>query len=218
MITFAPRAWTMKPLTAGFLLLALVTLLTAGCMAPSRPAPKIDFYTLEYDPPLRSGGAPLPVVLDIPRFSVAPDYATARIVFRETPFERGEYVYHRWHADPADLVTSFLRRDFTRSGHLLAVNDPGMGLAPTHILSGSLDALYEQDHAGGWEAVLELTITLAKADEPEVSKRILFQRCFQSVVPCPTKTPAGVARAMSLAMQDLSSRILAATTSALARQ
>jgi cholesterol transport system auxiliary component len=217
MTTLSQRALTMKLSTISFCLLVSLLLIATGCMPSGRTPPKIDFYTLEYDPPVSPLTVALPVVLDIPRFSIAPDYNTARIVFKDTPFERNEYAYHRWHADPADLVTAFLRRDFTRSGSFLAVNDPGMRLSPTHVLSGSVDAFYEQDHAEGWESVLEVTVTLSQADEPDVSQRILFQRCFQSVQPCPTKSPSGVARAMSLAMKDISQRILAEVTAALAR-
>jgi cholesterol transport system auxiliary component len=208
----------MKISTICFPFLVSLLLVATGCMAPGRTAPKIDFYTLEYDPHVLPTNAALPVVLDIPRFSIAPDYNTVRIVFKDAPFERNEYAYHRWHADPADLVTSFLRRDFTRSGCFLAVNDPGMRLSPTHVLSGSVDAFYEQDHADRWESVLEMTVTLSLADEPDVSRRILFQRCFQSVQPCPTKSPTGVAQAMSLAMKDISTRILADVTAALTQQ
>ena len=199
---------------------ALLSLLlfATGCMAPGRTAPKIDFYTLEYDPPCTGHKDPLPVVLDISRFSIVPDYSTMRIVFKDKPFECNEYVYHRWHADPADLVTSVLRRDFTRSGRFLAIEGPGTGLAPTHILSGSVDAFYEQDHVDTWESVLELTVTLFKANEPDISKRILFQRSYKSVKVSPTRTPAGVAQAMSLAMEELSGRILADVVSAIPRQ
>ncbi|WP_462325688.1 ABC-type transport auxiliary lipoprotein family protein [Desulfoplanes sp.] len=199
----------MKPSTYARLLLSIFLLCTAGCLGASHTAPKIDFYTLEYDPPCPTGTAPLPVVLDVSRFSIVPDYNSLRIVFRDAPYERDEYTYHRWHADPADLVTSFIRRDFSRSGRFLAICGTGTGLSPTHILTGSVDDFYERDRPDTWEAVLGLTITLSRADEPDVSKRIIFQRCYRTSQSCPTRTPAGVARAMSLAMEELSGRILA---------
>ncbi len=187
-------------------LLALF-LLGTGCVKLESPPPAIDFYTLEYDPPQTQDMPPLPVVLEIERFGIVPDYNTTRMVFKKAPFERDEYVYHRWHAEPSDVITSFLRRDCTRSGRFLAISGPTTGIPPTHILSGSVGAFYEQDHPDRWEAVLEVTITLCKANEPEVSRRVLFQRSYTKVTTCAARTPSGVAQAMSLAMQDISGQI-----------
>jgi len=188
-------------------LLVLATMMLAGCLSPGHPAPKIDFYTLEYDPVCVRPASPLPAVLDIQRFSIVPDYNTMRIVFKDTPFQRNEYVYHRWHADPADLVSSFLSRDLQASGLFLAVNAPESPLPATHMLSGSVNAFYEHDLPHGWEAVLGMTITLSRANEPDITKRILFQRCYRTTRPCGTRTPASVAQAMSEAMKELSANI-----------
>ncbi|GAU08814.1 ABC-type transport auxiliary lipoprotein family protein [Desulfoplanes formicivorans] len=184
-----------------------VSLTLCSCLPPRHHIPPVHYYTLEYDPPEGQTNATVPAIIEVARFSIAPDYATLRMVFKDGPYRRSEYAYHRWHADPADLVTSFLRRDCNRSGVFLAVNDPGMVHAPTHSISGSVDAFYERDKAATWEAVLELTVTLSKADEPDVSRRILLQRSYTSVRTCQTRTPEGVAQAMSLAMQEISRRI-----------
>ncbi len=206
----------MYPSTMLLSLLLVLCMLAPACMSPGQPAPRIDFYTLEYDVPVQKE-APLPVILDIQRFGIAPDYSTLRMVFKEAPYKRQEYVYHRWHADPADLVTSFLRRDFTLSNSFLAVSGPETSLPPTHILSGNVIAFYEQDEADVWQAVLQLSITLFKADEPDVTKRVLFQKCYKNAVNCPAKNPSGVAQTMSQAMKTTSLQILSDVTHALTR-
>ena len=208
----------MKKSTLFLLLLLTFTTTVTGCLAPGGTAPQIDFYTLEYTAPCRTDSLPLPAVLDIPRFSIVPDYNTMRIVFKDTPFQRNEYVYHRWHADPADLVTAFLRRDFQASGRFLAVNHPGAELSSTHSLTGSVTSFYEHDLPQGWEAVLGLTMTLTRTDEPDITRRILFQKNYTTARPCETRTPAAVARAMSEAMQKLSQRILTDVTAAMQPQ
>jgi hypothetical protein len=205
----------MKSFFSVVLGLLVVSLTLGGCLPPRHHIPPIHYYTLEYDPPRAQENATVPAIIEVTRFSIAPDYATMRMVYKDSPFKRSEYAYHRWHADPADLVTSFLRRDCLRSGVFLAVNDPGMVHAPTHIISGSVDGFYERDRADAWEAVLEVTITLSKADEPDVSKRILLQRAYSSVQTCATRTPQGVARAMSLAMEDISRQIRAHVAAAI---
>ncbi len=206
-----------KP-SVSLLLLLIVVITSTGCLTSTRPAPRIDFYTLEYTAPCRKASSPLPVVLNIPRFSIVPDYSTQRIVFQDTPFQRNEYVYHRWHADPADLVTAFMTRDFQASGRFLAVNHAGAGLSATHTLTGSVTSFYEHDLPRGWEAVLGLTITLTRTDEPDITRRILFQKNYTTARPCETRTPSAVARAMSEAMQELSQRILTDVTAAMQHQ
>ena len=191
----------------GSLFIVMAAMVLTGCLAPGNPAPKVDFYTLEYNPACARPASPLPAVLDIQRFSIVPDYNTMRIVFKDTPFQRNEYVYHRWHADPADLVTAFLRRDLQASGLFLAVHAYGGGLPATHSLTGSVNAFYEHDLPHGWEAVLGMTITLSTTNEPDITKRILFQRCYETTRPCGTRTPAAVAQAMSEAMKELSAHI-----------
>ncbi len=206
----------MHPSTIILPLLLVLCMLAPACMSPGQPAPRIDFYTLEYDLPVQEESA-LPVILDIQRFGIAPDYSSLRMVFKESPYQREEYVYHRWHADPADLVTSFLRRDFTHSNGFLAITGPETTLPPTHILSGNVIAFYEQDKADVWQAVLQLSITLFKADEPDVTKRVLFQKCYKNTTPCPAKNPSGVAQAMSQAMKATSQQILSDVTKVLTR-
>lgn len=191
----------------GSLFVVMAAMLLTGCLAPGHPAPKVDFYTLEYTPVCVEKRPLLPAVLAIQRFSIVPDYNTMRIVFKDTPFQRNEYVYHRWHADPADLVTAFLCRDLQASGLFLAVHAYGSGLPATHTLTGSVNAFYEHDLPQGWEAVLGITITLSKNDEPDITKRILFQRCYTTTRPCGTRSPAAVAQAMSKAMEEVSANL-----------
>jgi len=57
------------------LLAALFTLLVSGCLNVSQPGRKIDYYSLEYDPPLKAAERKqVPLTLRIKRFQVAPLY------------------------------------------------------------------------------------------------------------------------------------------------
>ena len=175
-----------------------------------QPSLKIDHYTLEYAAPKPGDLKQLPVILKVEPFSVSPLYDTRQIVYRDQSFKRETYNYHRWRANPADLVTDFLARDMRNSGLFRAVVEQGSSVSPTHILEGSLDEFFEWDSAEGWKAVLTVTATLIKAKETDTARRILFQKTFHEIQPYQEKTPKGLAQAMSEAMSRLSEEVIKA--------
>jgi ABC-type uncharacterized transport system auxiliary subunit len=151
---------------------------------------------------------PLPVMLQIERFSVAPPYDTQQMVYREGSFKRETYAYHRWRAHPGDLLSNALARDMRHSALFRAVLQEGSSVGATHIMEGSVDEFFEWNDKEDWKAVLALTITLIKATEPATSRQVLFQNTFRAVRPCKEKTPLGLAEAMSDAMAHVSERII----------
>ena len=58
------------------------------------------------------------------------------------------------------------------------------------------------------EGPLIISITLMAEDEPDVSRRILFQRRYRAEESCTIKNPRALAEAMSRAMADLSEKII----------
>jgi len=45
-------------------------------------------------------------------------------------------------------------------------------------------------------------------NEPDVSKRILFQKSYRVIKPCKDEHPRGLAETMSLAMREVSEKII----------
>jgi ABC-type uncharacterized transport system auxiliary subunit len=181
------------------------------CCSPlKQPTPRIEYYTLEYDPPEHPELPPLPVILRIQRFTTASSYNTLQMVYRDRSFRRGTYAYHRWHADPADLIADRLARDMRHSGLFRAVVQDESTLASTHVLEGSLDEFFEWSDEAGWKAVLSITATLITARESDITRKVLFQKTFRAVRPCKEKTPRGLAEAMSQAMADVSEEMIKA--------
>jgi len=189
------------------LFLTLLFLL-GGCMNLKQPSRKLDYYTLEYDPPRLSVPKPLALVLRMERFTIAPTYNTNHVVFRDKSFKRNTYVYHQWRANPADLVGHFLYRDIRQSGLCKAVLPHTSSFAASYVLDGSVDEFFEWDKDGHWDAMLSLGITLMAEDEPDVSKRILFQQDYHAKETCQRKNPQALAEAMSRAMAKLSKKIM----------
>lgn len=183
-------------------------LILCGCVPSSKPQNKIEFYTLEYSLSQKSGIKSIPAVIRIERFSVAPMYNTTRMIYRDSSFKRSAYVLHKWRANPGNLVTYFLGRDIKQSGLFRAVIPHDSGFPSSYVLEGSVDEFFEWDAVKEWEAVLSLAITLMAHNEPDISKRVIFQKAYRVKKPCKEKHPSALARAMSLAMEEVSGDIL----------
>jgi cholesterol transport system auxiliary component len=186
----------------------LLALLLGGCTTINRPYQQIDYYTLEYDAPGFSNLKTLPLVIRVGRFQAAPVYNTNRMIYRQRPFTRDAYVYHLWRANPGDLVSYFLARDFQHSLVFKAVVDQNAGLVSSHIVQGMVDEFYEHDGKDAWEAVLSVSITLTANNDQGNGQTILFQKSYGVRKACRQKNPRALAEAMSSAMASMSEMII----------
>ena len=180
----------------------------AGCSALNKPKPKIHHFTLEYTVPKIKDLKPIDVVLRVDRFGVAPAYNSNRMIFRDQSFKRDEYIYSKWIANPGGFATYFLARDLRDSGLFKAVFTYKSHQAASYALEGSVDEFFEWDTPEGWDAVLGLNITLVVLHEPDISKRILFQKSYRVTRRCKEEHPRGFAETMSLAMGEVSLKII----------
>jgi ABC-type uncharacterized transport system auxiliary subunit len=186
----------------------ILALLLSGCGAARTKAPDIRYYTLEYDPPAVSGD-PVRAVISLSRFGVAPEFNTAKIVYRDLSFGRQEYHYHQWRAAPQSLAADYLRRDLQASGLFLAVAGTGSSLPATHRIEGMVEQWMEVDGQDSWLATIELTVTLVDLRAGAMPDAVLFQRTYRGSEPSAKKNPGSVVEAMSRVMRALSGQIIA---------
>ena len=158
--------------TVKLVCIILVLSVISGCFGKQRPPVKIDYYTLEYESNKFNGLKPTPFVLRIDRFSVAPIYNSSNIIYKTGQFKRDAYNYHKWRANPGDMVTSFLSRDLKNSSLFKAIFEPGSRFSSSHVISGTVDEFFEQDDKDSWKAVLCVTITLIKENETDISRQL----------------------------------------------
>jgi ABC-type uncharacterized transport system auxiliary subunit len=151
-------AMTNRPegaLRAAFALFGALAI--AGCGSVHYPA----HYLLNFEPsvqapaPSRSTGTVAVVQLG------CPDYLCAdRIVYRPTPAEVGFYEYHRWAANPREMIAHYLA-DHVRSRSLFAsVADADARVATDFVLNGTIDRLEEVDEGRSVAAVCALSAQL----------------------------------------------------------
>lgn len=198
----------MSPKKMVVILFLIFVLLPGACLNMKKPMSKIEYYTLEYAPPQIIGVKSLPGTIRIERFTVAPTYNTTRIIYRNQSFKREAYVYHQWRVNPGDLVTYFLNRDIRHADLFKAVIPYDSRLPSSYMLEGSVDEFFESDDTESWNAVLSINITLMAEDEPDISKRIIYQKSYHTTEQCERKHPESLAAAMSLAMSRISKEIV----------
>ena len=187
----------------------IAALLLSACASVGQPSKKIDFYTLEYDPPqLLNEREKVPFTIKISRFQVSPLYNSNKIIYRDKAFTRNEYYYRKWRTNPGDTITYLLKRDLQQSSLFKAVFGHEDRFSCDYLLEGAVDEFFEQDNPDSWEAVLSITITLIKENEPDVSKRVIFQKTYRARTPSLQKNPKSLSEAMSLAMSQVSEQVI----------
>lgn len=187
----------------------ILALLCNACVSVGKPAPKIEYYTLEYTPSLMAGGhEQLPLCVKIRRFQVSPLYNSDKIIYRDKAFARNEYHYRKWRANPGDTITYLLKRDLQQSALFKAVFSHEDRITCDYLLEGSVDEFYEKDNADSWEAVLAITIALIKENETEISQRVVFQKSYNARSPCLQKNPQRLSEAMSRALAQVSEQVI----------
>lgn len=201
-----------RPTARFFWSLALWGLLWAlvlggfGCLG-QHPAVMVEQYTLEYPPPQPDGAAALPVGLLVDRFSLAADYSGQAMIYRPDDFRRQAYQYHRWRANPADLVTDYLTRDLLSSGRFAGVFSHRQPSPARFRLQGGVREFLEVDGGGDPQAVVEVSLSLLDGDYPDLPRRLIFQRVYRQAATMTEASAPALARGMSQAMAALSQRL-----------
>lgn len=197
-------------MTRSFVSICLLVLLLAGsgCAGNGQFQNELHFYTLEYDAPAVTDCAPVPAVIRVDTFGVAPAYNSDRIIYREGTFQRDAYFYHRWRANPGILVAGFLERDLEHSGLFAAVVTENSKVQPGYWIEGHVEEFLEWDRNEGWEAVLAVNVVLVADTAPERPDDVLFQKTFRAQKPCASKKPQALAKAMSEAMAEVSKAVM----------
>jgi cholesterol transport system auxiliary component len=179
-----------------------------ACLDLKQPRNKIEYYSLEYDPPRMSERPPVSQVIKVSLFSVSPIYNSRKIIYRNDAYKRAAYDYHKWQANPAEFVTYFLARDMQQSGLFEAVVTPNKRFPHAFAVGGNVDEFLESDLSDGWQADLSLNVFLVNEQEKDVTKKIIFQKSYHVSKPCRQKNPQALAEAMSAAMSEASLQII----------
>ena len=187
----------------------LTAVLLAGCaLGGGKPAVRIEQYALEYAPPEPRSPVPADAAIRVDRFSVAQIFNSVKIVYRAKPYSFDDYAYHRWRANPGDMIGDCLLRDLRSSGLFRSVfSYRDMEDIPL-VLKGGVGEFFEADEGGGRRAVLSVHLMLVDLSAREPGGRVVFQKNYRFEEPVAKKTLPGFVRAMSRAAEKLSARAI----------
>ena len=196
----------MKTLMKTMIVVLTATLLAGCALGGGKAAVMIEQYALEYAPPAPRNLAPADAAIRVDRFSVDQIFNSVRIVYRAKPYSFDDYAYHRWRANPGDMIGDCLLRDLRHSGLFRSVfSCRDMEDIPM-VLKGGVGEFFEADEGGGRRAVLSVHLMLVDLSAREPGGRLVFQKNYRFEEPVVEKTVPGFVRAMSRAVEKLSAQ------------
>ena len=183
----------------------LFTLILSSC---GKPPSLINRYILDYPPPVVGQLRPLETGIKVELFAVDESINRSEMVYKETQHRTGAYRYNRWRVNPGYLVTDYLTRDLRDARLFTAVFSYDLKGSARFRLEGDVVEFQENDMPDVWKASLNVNITLLDTDQENIADKVVFQRSYRTLEPMLTKTPQGLAEAMSVAMQKVSQQII----------
>ena len=137
----------MKKKLIGFSFAAMALIVLAGCGGAVKYP---DYYALHIppppDPPAQEG---VRASLAVREFRSPAYLHQGAIVYKTSPEQIGFYNYHRWAADPREVVTNAVTDRLRASGNFTQVKPYDGRSDVDYVLSGRIEKLEEVDYEGG---------------------------------------------------------------------
>ncbi len=197
----------MKTFRAYFFAAVIICSLVS-CSFGGKPAVMIDQYALEYPPPSARGLGTIDTVIRLERFSVAQVFNHIKMVYRQKPTQYNDYAYHRWRANPGDLVGDSLLRDLRAAGLFRSVFSWRDVEDTPFVLKGSVGEFYESDEKDGRKAILSVYIVMMDTTSGDLARQVILQKGYRFEEPVTEKIAQGFAQAMSRAVDRLSGQVI----------
>lgn len=185
-----------------------IALTLIACSLGGKPSVMVEQYALEYPPPTTQSLSPTDEVIRLERFSVAQIFNHVKMVYRQKPYQYNDYAYHRWRANPGDMLGDNLLRDLRAAGIFKSVFSYRDMENASLLLKGGVGEFYESDEKDGRKAILSVHITLMDTTSRELTKQIIFQKGYRYEEPVTEKTVRGFVQAMSMAADKLSGQVI----------
>ena len=164
-------------------------------------------YVLDISPPLAAKVLQPPsATLEVRTFTITSEFSGRQMVYRIDEFRYAPDYYHEFLIPPATMITQATRNYLADAGLFARVLEPGSGMTPTYLLSGSIVACYAdiRDKAAP-AAVLCLRIFLTKQEKGV--ETLVWNNAYQMRESMKnTQSPsfaAAMSRCLQTALQEL---------------
>jgi ABC-type uncharacterized transport system auxiliary subunit len=160
------------------ILCSLVVSLTLSSGCGSRTAFNQRSFALEVSRDRPQQEVSKDVILDVQSFSIDTTFGTKSFVYRKGQSEYETDFYNQFLIRPDDMITERTRSWLSESGLFKWVLEPGSYTDATHVLEGSITALYGdfRDDSSS-EATMKIRIFLVKLPE----KSVVFGKTYEVV-------------------------------------
>ncbi len=162
-----------------FVGIQLLVLFLAGCVGLAQSQPEKQYYALEVVRESQTMVLLPGTVLDIRRFRAAPPLGR-ELVYRESDARYESDFYNQWFVVPDVMLTQQTTSWLTAAGLFQFVMDSSGSLPPTHILEGTVTALYGDYRANPTKAVLGLQFVLVH--DTAASMDMIWQNQYRKEV------------------------------------
>lgn len=188
-----------------FIGICLVLFVLGGCVNLSKGYPEKHSYILEA---VRSGEthASIPeTVLKVRKFRVSPAFEGKDLVYRTSDARYEGDFYNVWFVPPNAMITQQILNWLTKAGLFQYVMDSSGPLPATHMLEGTLTALYGDYRATPAKAVL--TVQFFLLHEAPTQAEVLWHQEYRKEVDIIEQTPEALVKgwnsALRLILSDL---------------
>jgi len=172
--------------------------LFAGCVSLGQSQPEKQYFALEV---VREGDAraALPrTMLDVRRFRTSAPLGR-ELVYRESDARYESDFYNQWFVVPDVMLTQQTTNWLTAAGLFQYVMDSSGSLPPTHILEGTVTALYGDYRANPAKAVLGLQFVLVH--DTAASTDMIWHNQYRKEVEVSKQSPEALASGWNEALR-----------------
>jgi ABC-type uncharacterized transport system auxiliary subunit len=186
------------------LILFLVALAPA-CTLKNRDA--VMYHALDYQSPRKETKVVVPETLMMYQFLLDDSVDNDWFVVADARGGEDATQRHRWHENPADMITELIMRDIENSGLFAKTVDQSSSSQYRYALEGTVKKFQGLVSGGKASALLEVQATLTDFDPPPGKEKTLLSRVYRIEIPSKEKVAEALVKALNEATQQLSERL-----------
>jgi ABC-type uncharacterized transport system auxiliary subunit len=183
-----------------------VAILAAVFLSACGGVPDTHYYTVNLPAAAPAADAQTPLVLDVTRFQAAEPLRDDRILYYQSPTELNYYEYHRWSAEPVQLMAALVAQRLRASGVFVDVRLFPHSAPGDYVLRGRLLDFEELDYEPGGHARVALELVLLRGRD----QKIVWSDTARSESEIQGKGVAAVVNALNASANQVIDKLLPA--------
>ncbi|HEX9878644.1 MAG TPA: ABC-type transport auxiliary lipoprotein family protein [Candidatus Binatia bacterium] len=192
----------MKSPWIGILGLVSLFFLPGGCVRVTKSFPEKRYYILDVAQGEKAARAAHGPALRVNKLRVSHRFEGNGMVYRRGELNYEADFYHEFLVPPGSLLTEELSKWLAASGLFQYVTAAAGQIQPTHILEGTVSALYGDFRNGATpRAILEIEFYLLR--DHSAQNDILFQNAYAEEVPLREPSPEALVQGWNDALRRI---------------